>query len=132
MASVFTECGHLIRWVLFDPGPMHRGWLGFDFSIDDASGHRVIDVQFSRERSYLSISRGDDLRQLLEQTSSGTVAWSNSDDRELTILGERKDNIYLLQFSSHNQAVHCSMESEWVAFAGCLGLECDTLLASLH
>ena len=132
VASVLTECGLLIRWVLFDPGPMHQGWLGFDFSIDDASGNRLIDVKFSRDRSYLSISRGDDLRELLEQTSSGTVAWSNSDDRDLTIRGERKDDIYLLQFSSLNHAVHCTVKGEWVAFVRSLGLERDTLQASLR
>lgn len=130
MVSIFTECGRRICCSLIDRGPRHRGWLGFDFVLQESSGLNLIEIQSLRDAAYLAATCGDDIQELLEQTRSGKVSWSNSDGGELSICGERKDQLYRLEFIAQGKSVRCNLTAASVeCFVYSLGLERDKLLA---
>lgn len=133
MVSTATQCGRNISCSLLDPGPSHRGWLGFDFVVKESSGLHIIDIQFNRDAAYLAVDSGDDLHDLLDQVKSGRVAWCNSDDRDLTISGDRKDDLYPLNFTAEGQSVRCVFVAQSLeSFVYALGLECDRLVAEIR
>ncbi len=133
MVSISTECGRTIFWTLIDPGPSHKGWLGFDFVVVESSGLKVIDIQFRRDAAYLAVECGDDLHDLLEQTWSGKVSWNNSDERDLVIRGDRENDLYRLGLLAEELSVRCILAATSLErFVYSLGLERDRILASMR
>lgn len=129
MVYTSTECGRNISCSLLAPGPSHRGWLGFDFVVEESTGMQIFEVQFIRDAAYLAVDFGDDLHDLLNQVKSDRVAWCNSDERDLIISGERKDDLYLLDFATEGQSVQCVIAAKSLeGFVYSLCLERDKIM----